>query len=194
MSVMYNLTYGLFVLTTSYEGKDNGCIINTAMQQTSKPNRISVTVNKDNYTCELIEKSGVFNVNILGEKTPFFLFQHFGFQSGKSTEKFAGQITRTNNGVPYIATYTCGVLSASVIQKVDLGSHMLFIADVTEERTTGSDTPVTYSYYLEHIKPKPEKKKGYVCRICGYVHEDDVLPDDIICPICKHGKDDFVRA
>jgi len=196
LSVMHNLTYGLFVLTTTYEGKDNGCIINTAMQQTSTPNRISVTVNKNNFTCDMIAKSGVFNVNILSETAPFFLFQHFGFQSGKDAEKFAGQITRSKNGVPYITTYTCGVLSASVISVVDLGTHVLFIGDVVEEIATGTDAPVTYSYYHKNIKPQPKKedKRGYVCRICGYTYEGDVLPEDFICPICKHGAEDFDRV
>ena len=194
MSVMYDLTYGLFVLTTTFEGKDNGCIINTAMQQTSTPNRISVTVNKNNYTCDLIAKSGVFNVNILSEKAPFFVFEHFGFKSGKDNVKFAGQITRTDNGVPYLANYTCGVLSASVVSVVDLGTHVMFIGEVTQQLKTGSDAPVTYSYYQKNIKPKPEKKAGYTCRICGYTYEGEVLPDDYICPICKHGVEDFVKA
>ena len=184
MSVMYDLTYGLFVLTTTCEGKDNGCIINTAMQQTSTPNRISVTVNKNNNTCDLIAKSGVFNVNILSEKAPFFIFEHFGFKSGKDNVKFAGQIARTDNGVPYLANFTCGVLSASVVSVVDLGTHVMFIGDVTQQLKTSSDAPVTYSYYHKNIKPKPESKKtGYVCRICGYrfLRKDA----SALCPHCQ---------
>lgn len=191
MSTMYSLTYGLFVLTASEDALDNGCIINTAIQQTSAPNRISVTVNKGNLTCDMIARTGLFNVSILSENAPFFLYQHFGFQSGRNAQKFAGQITRAENGVAYLSKYTCGYLSGRVVQSVDLGTHMLFIADVTEMKTLSDEKPVTYSYYQSNVKPKPEKKKGYVCRICGYVYEGESLPDDFICPLCKHGADDF---
>ena len=195
----FKFTYGLFVLTARDGGKDNGCIINTAIQIADKPFRISIAVNKANFTCDMIMKTGEFNVSILAESAPFKIFQQFGFQSGRNVNKFdgCGYDTRAANGVRYLPENTTGVISGKVINAYDYGSHMLFVADVTQAFVLSDEMSVTYQYYFAHIKPKPqapkEKKTGYVCRICGYVHEGDELPDDFVCPICKHGAEDFEK-
>ena len=192
---MFKLSYGLFVLTARDGAKDNGCIINTAAQLTSSPMRISITVNKANYTHDMIQKTGVFNVSILSESTPFSVFQQYGFQSGRTADKLSGKEPRTENGVAYLAEHANAVISGKVISTVDCGTHTLFIADVTEAHVLSKEASATYAYYFEHIKPKPqpaaEKKKGYVCKICGYVYEGETLPPDFVCPLCKHGADDF---
>lgn len=196
---MFKLSYGLFVLTAKDGDKDNGCIINTAAQVTSSPNRISITVNKANFTHDMVLKTGLFNVSILSESAEFKVFEQFGFHSGKDTDKFADSpySDRTANGIRYIPQYTNGVISAKVVQSLDCGTHTLFIADVTEAIVLSNEKSVTYQYYFERIKPKPqppkEGKKGYVCKICGYVYEGDPLPSDFICPLCKHGADDFEK-
>ena len=195
----FKFSYGLFVLTARDGEKDNGCIINTAIQITEKPFRISVAVNKANLTCEMISKTGEFNISILAESVPFSVFQQFGFRSGRDADKFegCGYDTRTANGIMYLPDNTTGVMSGKVKDAYDYGTHMLFIADVTQAFVASSEMSVTYQYYFAHIKPKPpaqkEKKAGYVCRICGYVHEGDDLPDDFICPLCKHGVEDFEK-
>lgn len=193
---MFKLSYGLFVLTAK-DGKDNGCIVNTAIQITTTPNRITVTVNKENLTHDMIMNTGVFNVSILSEKCTFDTFKHFGFQSGKTVDKFAdyAECQRAENGVYYITKGTNAYISAKVADKIDCGTHTMFIADVTEAQVLSEDVSVTYDYYQKNIKPKPEapKKSGYRCRICGYIYEGDVLPDDFICPICKHGASDFEK-
>ena len=191
---MFKISYGLFVLTVkSY--KDNGCIVNTVQQVTQEPLKISVAVNKDNLTCDMIRETGIFNVSILTESVPFEIFKRFGFESGRTSDKLAGfaDTQRTENGVLYLTKYSNAVISGKVIEEVDLGTHILFVADVTEALKLSDEKSVTYDYYFEHIKPKPEtqKKKGYVCKICGYVYEGDTLPDDFICPLCKHGAVDF---
>lgn len=194
---MFQLTYGLFVLSAKEGGKQNGCIINTAMQVTSDPLRISITVNKGNLTCEMIERTGEFNVSVLTEKTAFEVFRHFGFQSGRTADKFAGWGFKetADNGIFYLTDCTNAYISGKVVQKVDLGTHMMFIADVTAAEVLSKDPSVTYTYYQQNIKPKPEQKKksGYTCTICGYVYEGDELPADFICPICKHGAEVFVK-
>lgn len=192
---MFKLSYGLFVLTARDGAKDNGCIINTAAQLTSSPMRISITVNKANYTHDMIQKTGVFNVSVLSESTPFSVFQQYGFQSGRTADKLSGGEPRTENGVAYLAEHANAVISGKVVSTVDCGTHTLFIADVTEAHVLSREASATYAYYFEHIKPKPqpaaEKKKGYVCKICGYVYEGETLPPDFVCPLCKHGADDF---
>ena len=192
---MFKLSYGLFVLTARDGAKDNGCIINTAAQLTSSPMRISITVNKANYTHDMIQKTGVFNVSVLSESTPFSVFQQYGFQSGRTADKLSGKEPRTENGVAYLAEHANAVISGKVVSTVDCGTHTLFIADVTEAHVLSREASATYAYYFEHIKPKPqpaaEKKKGYVCKICGYVYEGETLPPDFVCPLCKHGADDF---
>lgn len=196
-SALFKLSYGLFVLTAREGKKDNGCIINTAVQLTSSPCRISITVNKQNYTHDMIVRTGVFNLSVLTEEVPFKVFEHFGFQSGKNVNKFENceSENRTGNGVLYIPKFTNAVISCAVVGEVDCGSHTTFIADVVETKILSDVPSVTYQYYFDHIKPKPEKKdtpkKGYVCKICGYVYEGEPLPPDFVCPICKHGAEDF---
>lgn len=194
-------SYGLFVLTAQADGKDNGCIINTAAQLTSTPNRINIAVNKANYTHDMILNTGVFNVSVLSQKASFDIFKRFGFQTGKDTDKFAGyeeHVARSANGLLYVTEGTNAFMSAKVIDAYDYGTHTLFIAELTEAAVLNPDPSVTYAYYFDHIKPKPqpkieEKKTGWVCKICGYVYEGDELPADFICPLCKHGADDFER-
>lgn len=196
---MFKLSYGLFILTASDGTKDNGCIINTASQVTSEPNRITIAVNKNNYTNECIQKTGKFNVSILSEDATFDLFKHFGFQSGKTVDKFADftDTAKSANGLPYVIRGTNAFISAKVVDKVELETHTLFIAEVTECRVLTDVPSATYTYYFAHIKPKPQpaekKKTGWVCKICGYVYEGEVLPPDFICPICKHPASDFEK-
>ncbi len=198
---MYNLTYGLFVLTSGFDGKDSGCIINTAGQVTAEPNRISIAVNKGNFTHDLVKKSGKFNISILSQEARFETFQHFGFQSGRNVDKFAGytDCKRSGNGLYYVTAGANGYISAKVEQEVDLGSHTLFLAAV-EDMEVLSDTPsTTYSYYQSHIKPKPEAPKTsgktvWRCTVCGYIYEGEELPSDFICPLCKHPASDFEKV
>lgn len=197
---MYKLTYGLFVLTSASEGKDSGCIINTAGQVTSEPNRISITVNKSNFTHDLVKESGKFNISILSEAASFDTFKHFGFQSGRDVDKFAdyAECKRSANGLYYITAGTNGYISAVIEQSIDLGSHTMFIAAV-EDMEVLSDVPsATYAYYQSDIKPKPEKvaagKTVWRCTVCGYVYEGEDIPADFICPLCKHPASDFEKV
>ena len=195
-ATMFKLSYGLFVLTAKDGNKDNGCIINTAVQITDAPRRISIAVNKSNYTHNMILRAREFNISILTESAPFTIFQKFGFHSGKDTNKFAQDdcCDRTANGIRFISKYTNGVISAKVTEMHDYTTHTLFIADVVQAFVLSNDPSVTYQYYFDHIKPKPqppENKKGFVCKICGYMYEGESLPDDFICPLCKHGAADF---
>ena len=192
--VMNKLSYGLFVLTAKDGDKDNGCIINTAAQVTTSPNRIVITVNKDNYTHDMIMKTKEFNVSILDESATFATFQHFGFQSGRDTDKFVDYAyNRAENGIAYISNECNGYISGKVIDTMDLGTHTMFIADVTGGEVLSDKASATYAYYHANIKTasKPAEKKGFVCTICGYIYEGDTLPADFVCPICKHGADDF---
>ena len=196
LDVMKKLTYGLFVLTARDGQKDNGCIINTAVQVASEPNTISISVNKANYTHDMILKTGKFNVSILSEEAKFDTFKHFGFQSGRDVDKFAEvEISRADNGIAIIHNeQTNGYLSGKVIQSIDLGSHTLFIATVEDGEVWSATPSTTYAYYFANIKPKPQpkpKQKGWICTICGYIYEGEVLPDDFICPVCKHPASDF---
>lgn len=197
-SAMFKLSYGLFVLTAKDGARDNGCIINTAQQLTDTPLRLSITVNKKNHTHDLIAKSGVFNLSVLSEDAPFATFQRFGFQSGRTADKFAGlDVARTANGLAFLPEESSAVISGKVVQCVDCGTHTLFIADVTEARRLSDAAPMTYAYYFAHVKPKPqqpaEAKAGWVCKICGYVYEGEELPADFVCPLCKHGAADFEK-
>ncbi|MCI5829969.1 MAG: flavin reductase [Treponema sp.] len=193
--VMFSLTYGLFVLTAKEGSKDNGCIVNTASQVASDPNTIAVSVNKNNYTCGMIERTKEFNVSILSEKSKFETYKHWGFQSGKDVDKTVEiAYKRSANGLIYIAEETNAFLSAKVIKAIDLGSHMLFIGLVTDGEKISEDPSVTYNFYQNNIKPKPAsqpKKKGFICTVCGYIYEGETLPDDFICPVCKHPASDF---
>lgn len=192
---MFKLTYGLFVLTAREGEKDNGCIINTAVQVTTEPNRITIAVNKKNYTHDMILRTGVFNVSMLTEEAKFDTFKHWGFQSGAQTDKLEGMTCpRTENGVIYIASETNAYLSAKVVSSTDLGTHTLFLADVTGGEVLSDAESITYSYYQKYVKTAPKdagKKKGFICSVCGYIYEGDTLPEDFICPWCKHPASDF---
>ncbi len=198
-NAMFKLSYGLFVLTAKDGDKDNGCIINTATQVTAEPNRITIAVNKNNHTHDMIKKTGVFNVSILSEDATFDTFKHFGFQSGRDTDKFAGyaDAERSANGLLYVTKGTNALISGKVVEEKEFETHTLFIAEVTECRILSDVPSTTYAYYFAHIKPKPqpteEKKVGSVCKICGYVYEGEDLPEDFICPLCKHPASDFEK-
>lgn len=200
-NAFFKISYGLFLLTSCENGKDNGCIVNTVMQLTDTPRRITVTVNKENLTHDMLLRTGVFTVSVLTDDAPFSLFTHFGFRSGKNCDKFDGSFktNREENGVLSLAVYTNAVFLARVIDTVDVGTHTLFVADLTDAKALSDVPSLTYAGYFDHVKPAPEKKqdtenskkRGYVCKICGYVYEGDTLPADFICPICKHGAEDF---
>lgn len=194
---MFNITYGLYVLTAKDGEKDNGCIINTLAQVTSNPELISITVNKANFTRDMIDKTKKFNVSVLTTETPFGVFEHFGFQSGRDTEKFfpSQGVTRSENGIIYLPSCTNAFFSGEVIEQHDYGTHTIFIAKVTESKVLSDAPSLSYDYYHKNIKPKPQKqvKKGYRCKICGYVYEGDELPEDFVCPICKHPASDFEK-
>ena len=201
MKTMFNLTYGLFVLTAAAEGKESGCIINTAGQVTVEPNQISITVNKANFTHDLILAGGTFNLSILDETAGFDTFRHFGFRSGRDADKFAGyeSCKRSANGLYYVTAGTNGYISASVKQTMDLGTHTLFIASVEDMDVLSQVPSATYAYYQSHIKPKPEKPKTagrtvWRCVVCGYIYEGEELPAGFICPLCKHPASDFEKV
>ena len=197
---MYKLSYGLFVLTAREAEKDNGCIINTAIQAASTPNQLSICVNKANYTHDMISRTGEFTVSIISQKASFDLFKHFGFQSGKDVNKFDGYDgwKRASNGIAYITEGTNAWIGAKVEQTVDLGTHTLFIASVEDMDVLSNDPSATYAYYHSSIKPKPQETKpsgkvGWRCKICGYVYEGEELPSDFVCPWCKHPASDFEK-
>lgn len=193
-SAFFKISYGLFVLSSKQEENDNGCIINTVMQVTDNPKQIIFAVNKQNLTHDMIIKTKTANISILSVDAPFSVFENFGFKSGRDTDKMSGidYITRANNGVFYLNQYTNSVLCANVTETHDLGTHTEFLADISEAFVLNDKTSMTYQYYFDNVKPKPEKKKkGFVCKICGYVYEGDSLPDDYICPLCKHPASDF---
>ncbi len=200
-NALFKLSYGLFLLTAADGNFHNGCIINTAQQITSTPKRISITVNKSNYTHDMIAKTGVFNLSVLTTDAPFALFEQFGFLSGRDTRKFSAntyEIRTSKNGLVFLNQHANAFISAHVVEMHDCGTHTLFIADVTEAQVLANTPSLTYTYYFDHIKPKPqpteEAKPGWVCKICGYVYEGEDLPNDYICPLCKHGKDDFEKV
>lgn len=193
-TAMFKLSYGLFVLTAKDGNKDNGCIINTVMQVTDSPKRISIAVNKANFTHDMILKTGVFNVSVLSEEAKFGIFERFGFSSGRDTDKFDNfnDISRSENGLIYLTESANALLSGRVTDTRDCGTHTEFFADVTEAKVLSDAPSMTYQYYFDNVKPKPQKKvKGYICKICGYVYEGETLPPDFICPLCKHGAEDF---
>ena len=194
MTALYKLGYGLYVVTSNDGKKDNGLIVNTVSQVADNPNKIAVTINKANYSHHVIKQTGVMNVNCLTVDAPFHVFEVFGFQSGRNVDKFADCTPlRSENGLVFLPRYINAFLSLKVEQYVDLESHGMFICSVTEARTISDRESMTYAYYHANVKPKPqtEGKKGYVCTICGYVYEGDPLPEDFICPLCKHGVQDF---
>ena len=195
-TALFNIGYGLYVVTSNDGKKDNGLIVNTVTQVTNVPNRIAVTINKENYSHHVIKQTGKMNINCLSEDTPFSIFERFGFQSGRNTDKFASydsELLRSDNGLVFLSRNINSFMSLEVEQYVDLDSHGMFICKVSESRVISDKPTMTYSYYHSKVKPKPETagKKGYVCTICGFVYEGDTLPDDYVCPLCKHGASDF---
>ena len=197
---MYAISYGLFVLTARQGERDNGCIINTAVQVTAQPNRVTIAVNKGNLTHDMIQETGKFNLSVLSEEADFQLFKRFGFQSGRDSDKFAGtedQVRRGENGLLYLTRGTNAWLSCRVVSHLDLGSHTLFLADVEDGDLLNDQASATYAYYQANIKPRPAApaaetgKKRWVCTVCGYIYEGETLPADFICPICKHPASDF---
>ncbi|MBR4819269.1 MAG: flavin reductase [Clostridiales bacterium] len=195
LTALFNIGYGLYVVTSNDGKKDNGLIVNTVTQVTNTPNRIAVTINKQNYSHHVIKQTGVMNVNCLSEEAPFSVFENFGFQSGRTVDKFAGEeeLLRSDNGLVFMSKYINSFMSLKVEDYVDLDTHGMFICSITEARVLSDKKTMTYTYYQDKVKPKPETegKKGWVCKVCGYVYEGDELPDDIVCPLCKHGAADF---
>ena len=200
---VYKISYGLYVLTASQGDKDNGCIINTLSQLTSSPMQISVTVNKANFTHDMIKATGVFNVSVIDTSADFSLFRHFGFQSGRNAQKFSTPDSYkfspcyADNGVIYVKSGANAFLSGKVVNEIDLGTHTMFIAEMTDGEVLSDKPSMTYEYYQQNVKPKPaqtaEKKSGWVCKVCGYIYEGEELPDDFVCPVCKHGREDFEK-
>ena len=194
MTALFKIGYGLYVVTSNDGTRDNGLIVNTVTQLTDQPFRVAVNINKANYSHHIIKKTGILNVNCLSVYAPFSVFQNFGFQSGRQADKFAGWKTcRSDNGLVFLPKYINAFMSLKVEQYVDLDTHGMFICTVTEARVMSDRETMTYTYYQKNVKPKPETegKKGFVCKICGYIYEGDTLPDDYICPLCKHGAADF---
>lgn len=194
MSALFHIGYGLYVVTSNDGRQDNGLIVNTVSQVTDSPSRIAVTINKANYSHHVIRQTGAMNVNCLSVDAPFSVFETFGFQSGRNANKFAGmQVVRSDNGLAILPRYINAAISLKVEEYVDLGSHGMFICSVAEARVMNDRETMTYTYYQKNVKPRPqtEGKKGFVCKVCGYVYEGDTLPEDYICPLCKHGAADF---
>ncbi len=194
LTALFNIGYGLYVVTSNDGKKDNGLIVNTVTQVTNSPNRVAVCINKQNYSHHTIKQTGVMNVNCLSVDAPFSVFQNFGFQSGKNVDKFADWTPlRSDNGLVFLPKYINSFMSLKVEDYIDLDTHGMFICSVTEARVLSDKETMTYTYYQNNVKPKPETegKKGWVCKICGYVYEGEELPEDFICPLCKHGVADF---
>lgn len=194
MKALYNISYGLYVITSNDGKKDNGMIGNTVFQITNSPAKVVVGINKANYSHDVIKETGIMNVNCLSVDAPFSVFERFGFQSGRDTDKSASETPgRTENGLAVLTQYANAVLSLKVESYIDMDSHGMFICTVTEEKVMSDKESMTYTYYQDNVKPKrkEEKKKGFVCKICGYVYEGETLPPDFVCPLCKHGAEDF---
>lgn len=194
LTALFNIGYGLYVVTSNDGKKDNGLIVNTVSQVTNSPNRIAVTINKDNYSHHVIKQTGKMNINCLSVDAPFSVFENFGFRSGRNVDKFEGsEPLRSDNGLAFLPRYINSFMSLKVEQYVDLDTHGMFICSVTEARVISDAETMTYTYYQKNVKPRPqtEGKKGFVCKVCGYIYEGDELPEDFICPLCKHGAADF---
>ena len=194
MTALFNIGYGLYVITSNDGKKDNGLIVNTVTQVTNSPNRIAVCINKQNYSHHVIQQTGIMNVNCLSVDAPFSVFENFGFQSGRNTDKFANCTPlHSDNGLVFLPKYINSFMSLKVEQYIDMDTHGMFICSITEARVLSDKETMTYTYYQNNVKPKPQTdgKKGWVCKICGYVYEGEDLPDDFICPLCKHGAADF---
>ena len=200
MKALYNIGYGLYLLTTNDGRRDNGMIVNSVMQVASSPERLAVTINKSNYSHDTAKEAGKMNVCCLTEATPFRVFEHFGFQSGRDVDKFAECTPpRSENGLVYPPKYINSFMSLEVTDYIDLGSHGMFICNITEARIVGEGATMSYAYYHKNVKPKPEaavaekKSAGWVCTVCGYVHPEEELPEDFVCPLCKHGREVFEK-
>ncbi|MBQ4062340.1 MAG: flavin reductase [Christensenellaceae bacterium] len=194
LTALFKIGYGLYVVTSNDGKKDNGLIVNTVTQLSDSPNRVAVTINKQNYSHHIIKQTGIMNVNCLSVDAPFKVFESFGFRSGRTVDKFADCTPlRSDNGLVFLPRYINAFMSLKVDNYIDLGSHGMFICSLTESRTISDADTMTYTYYQKNVKPKPETegKKGFVCKVCGYIYEGDTLPDDIVCPLCKHGAIDF---
>lgn len=194
LSALFNIGYGLYVVTSNDGKRDNGLIVNTVTQVTNTPNRIAVCINKQNYSHHVIRQTGVMNVNCLSQEAPFEVFRNFGFRSGRNVDKFEGtEVLRSDNGLVFLPRYINSFMSLKVEQYVDMDTHGMFICSVTEARVISNVETMTYTYYQNHVKPQPqtEGKKGFVCKICGWIYEGEELPQDIVCPLCKHGAVDF---
>ena len=195
---LHKITYGLFLLTASENGKDNGCIINTAIQAASTPTQICIAVNKANKTHDMIVRTRSFNVSSITTSADFSLFQRFGMQSGKTVDKFADfpDAARSENGLLYLSKHANMYLSAKVTMYLDLGSHTLFVGELTDAKVLSNEASCTYGYYQSDIKPQPvaSSKTSWTCSVCGYIYEGEEVPEDYICPLCKHGKEDFVKT
>lgn len=202
IKAMYKLSYGLFVLTAREGDKDNGCIVNTAIQVTVSPNQVSVCIDKSNYTHDMINRTGLFTVSVLSQKADFEIFKRFGFQSGREVDKFNEyeKCGRDTNGLMYVTEGTNAYISVKVNKTVDLGTHTMFIGEVTDAKVLDDSASATYEYYLNNIKPKPEEVKKsdkgqtvWRCKVCGYEYIGEELPKDFICPLCKHPASDFEK-
>ena len=196
VKALFNIGYGLYVVTSNDGKKDNGAIVNTVMQITDNPNRLAVCINKKNFTYEIVKNSGKLNVNVLDESAPFSVFQNFGFKSGRDSDKFKGfDSFRAENGLLVLTDHINSFISLEVENYVDVDTHGMFICKVTDARTLYDTPTMTYSYYHKNVKPKPNSdvKKGYRCKICGYVYEGEPLPEDFVCPLCKHPASDFEK-
>lgn len=194
MSALFKIGYGLYVITSNDGKKDNGLIVNTVTQVSDSPNRVAVNINKQNYSHHVIKQTGKLNVNCLSVEAPFSIFERFGFQSGRTVDKFADlRPLYSDNGLAFLPRYINAFMSLEVENYVDLDTHGMFICKVSEARVMSDKETMSYNYYQEHVKPKPntDGKKGFVCKVCGYIYEGDTLPDDYICPLCKHGVADF---
>jgi len=193
-TALFNIGYGLYVVTSNDGKKDNGLIVNTVTQVTNTPNRVAVTVNKLNYSCDVIAKTGKLNISTLSQDAPFAIFERFGFQSGRDADKFADfdHTQRAANGLLFLDKYANAFICCKVINQMDLGTHIMFICDVVQCANLSKVETMTYTYYMQNVKPKPAtEKKGYVCKVCGWVYEGETLPEDLVCPLCKHGAADF---
>lgn len=193
-TALFKIGYGLYVVTSHDGKKDNGLIVNTVMQLTSNPIRVAVTVNKSNYSHDVIKKSGMMNVNCLSTEAPFRVFEAFGFKSGRDTDKFANCApNRSSNGLVVLPKYINSYMSLKVESYLDFGTHGMFVCSVSEAEVVSDVETMSYSYYHKNVKPKPkiENTKGYICKICGYIHDEAELPGDFVCPICNHGAEDF---
>ena len=196
LKALFNIGYGLYVLTSGDGKKDNGMIVNAVTQVTSAPNRVAVAINKDNYTHHLVKQTGIMNVNCLSVDAPFSVFEKYGFVSGRNKNKFEGtDVLRSGNGLVYLPEYINSFMSLKVESYIDLGTHGMFVCSVTEARVMNDRPTMTYAYYQENVKPKPatDGVKGWVCKVCGYIYEGETLPDDFVCPLCKHGASDFEK-